>query len=137
MDTPQPVPVAVRRLSTIFVPITAAKLGKVADQTLQVDPPSVEKRYSSAVTPVPPEPGVVTLIVSACPEQTAATLGLLAITGETGGTTTFQITWFETEVVQPEPVAVRRLSIIFVPVTAAKLGTLADHPVHVPPLLVE
>ena len=82
-------------------------------------------------------PAVVTLMVSTCPEQTAAKLGLLAITGETGGTTTFQITWFDAEVLQPEPVAVRRLSIILVPVTAAKLGTLEDQPVHVPPLLIE
>lgn len=136
IDTPQPEPSAVRRLSTIFVPITAAKFGTVVDQILQVDPPSVEERYSSAVTPVPPDPAVVTLIVSAWPEQTA-TLGLLAITGETGGTSTIQLTLVGAEVVQPGPVAVRRLCIILVPATAAKLGTLADHPLQVPELLVE
>jgi hypothetical protein len=65
MDTLQPEPVAVRRLWTILVPITAAKLGAVVDQALQLAPPSVEERYSSAVTPVPPVPAMVTPIVSA------------------------------------------------------------------------
>jgi hypothetical protein len=55
--------------------------------------------------------------------------------GKTGDLTS-QLTRFEAEVVQPEPVAVRLLSIILVPVTAAKLGTLNDHPLQVPPLLV-
>lgn len=41
------------------------------------------------------------------------------------------------EVVHPEPLAVLRLSTRLVPATAAKLGTVADHALHVELLLVE
>lgn len=91
-DTLHPVPVAVRWLRIILVPATAAKFGIVGAQALHVVPPSVEYWYSSAVTPAPPVPGVVMLIVSTCPLQTVATAGIAAMTGATGWADTTQFT---------------------------------------------
>ena len=57
-DTSQSRPSQLRRLSIRFVPVTAAKLGTVVDQLVQVEPPSVDWRYSSSQVPVPPLPAV-------------------------------------------------------------------------------
>jgi hypothetical protein len=77
------------------------------------------------------------LIVSTWPVHTVAAAGLPAIAGETGWATTTQLIWFNAEVVQPNPVAVLRLWMIFVPVTAAKFGTVVDQALQVIPLSVE
>jgi hypothetical protein len=66
-----------------------------------------------------------------------ASVGIFTITGAAGSATTLQITWINGEVVQPKPVAVRRLWMIFVPVTAAKFGTVVDQALQVIALSVE
>ena len=132
----QPEPSQLRRLSTRFVPVTAAKLGKPGPQELQLLPLSVECLYSSVHEPVPPLPAVVTVIVRVVPSHTAAVFGLLAMTGAMGSATTVQDTWFTFEA-QPEPSQLRRLSTRFVPVTAAKLGKLGPQELQLLPLSVE
>ena len=61
-DVVQPVPVAVRRLSMRFVPVTAANDGTVVDHALQVVPPLILYLYSSAMVPVPPLPAVIVTV---------------------------------------------------------------------------
>ena len=88
------------------------------------------------MVPVPPLPADV-VAVRGCPAQMLFTSGLRVIGGAVGWATTFQLTWFEAEVLQPVPSAVRRLCIMFVPTTAAKFGTLVDHVLQLFPLSVE
>lgn len=83
----QPVPVEVRLDSMILVPATAAKLGTVVDQLLQLVPLLVEYRYSSAIVPVPPDPAE-TETVSICPAQTVTSVGFFVSPGATGCATT-------------------------------------------------
>ena len=87
--------------------------------------------------PVPPLPGVVTLIVTNVPAHRDATFtpAALAITGATGCATTVQLTLLLDDVVQPVPVDVLLDSIVLVPVTAAKLGTVVLHDVKPEPSL--
>ncbi len=61
------------------------------------------------VVPAPPLPAVVTVIVSVAPTHTLASDGSLAMTGATGSATTFHDTSLTGDVLQPGPVAVRRL----------------------------
>ena len=91
-DTSQSRPSQLRRLSIRFVPVTAAKLGMVVDQELQVEPLSVEKRYSSLHVPVPPVPAMVTIMVKTSSSHTSATFGSFSITGAVGSSTTIQET---------------------------------------------
>ena len=135
-DVVHPVPVAVLLLSIVFVPVTAANDGTVVDHALHVVPPLVLYLYSSAIVPVPPLPAVI-VTVSVCPAQTIASTGDLVRPGATGSATTVHDTELLGDVVQPVPVAVLLLSIVFVPVTAANDGTVVDHALHVvPPLVV-
>jgi hypothetical protein len=135
-DVLQPVPVAVRRLSIRFVPVIAAKFGTLVPHPLHVLPLSVEFLYWSVIVPVPPLPAVV-FAVNVAPSHTAATFGFFVNPGATGSATTFQLMLFDADVLQFAIVAARRLSIRFVPVTAAKFGTLVPHPLHVLQLSVE
>jgi hypothetical protein len=128
--------VAVRLPSIVLVPVTAAKLGGVVDQLLQLAPLSVVNRYSSAVTPVPPVPAIM-LTLSIWPGQTMLSVGTLVRAGETGSATTVQLTWFVPEVLHPATEDVRRLWIVLVPVTAAKLGKVANQLLQLAPPSVE
>lgn len=105
---------------------------------LQEVPPLVEYWYSSCIVPpAPPLPAEEIVIFRVAPAQTEASVGFLAITGATGSSTTVHDTWLLVDVLQPEPVAVRRLCTILVPVTAVNDGTDVDHPPgHVAPLSV-
>ena len=91
LDVEQPLPVAVLLLSIKLVPTTATKLGTEALQALQIPPLLVEKRYSSAVVPVPPVPAVI-LTVNVVPGHTVATFGFLVNPGATGWATTVTAT---------------------------------------------
>ncbi len=135
-DVLQSVPVAVRRLSIRLVPVTAAKLGIVVLHTLQEVPLSVEYRYSSVIVPVPPL-APLTVAVRGLPAHTVASAGDLVKSLATGSSTTIQLILFTGDVLQSVPVAVRRLSIRLVPVTAAKLGIVVLHPLQETPLSVE
>ncbi len=132
----QPVPVLLRLLSIRLVPVTAGKDGRATPHALHETPLSVEYLYSSVFVPVPPLPGVVTVIVSVVPAHTVASAGLFDITGATGSATTVQDTWLTFEM-QPVPVLLRLLSIRLVPVTAGKDGRATPHALHEPPLSVE
>lgn len=105
----QPVPVLFLRLSTRFVPVTAAKLGMVELHALHAPPLFVEYLYSSVFVPVPPLPAVVTEIDRVAPEHNVASVGFFAITGAIGSAITVQETWFDPDVEQPGPDAVLRL----------------------------
>jgi hypothetical protein len=83
----QPEPVAVRRLSIKFVPVTAEKLGTLVFQELQLLPLLVEYLYSSAMVPAPPLPAE-TLAVNVKPSQTIASVGFLVSPGAEGSATT-------------------------------------------------
>ena len=79
-------------------------------------------------------PGV-TSTVSVVPAHTVASVGFFTIAGATSASTTVQLTLLLDEVVQPVPVEVLRDSIVFVPVTAVKLGTVVLHAVKPDPSL--
>ena len=81
-------------------------------------------------------PGV-TSTVRVVPAHTVASVGFFTIAGAAGWSTTVQLTLLLDEVVQPVPVEVLRDSIIFVPVTAAKLGTVVLHEEKLVPPSVE
>jgi len=131
-----PEPVEVRRDSIILVPVTAAKLGKLVPHADQFAPLSVEKRYSSCDEMAPPVPAVE-VIVKIVPEHTSVALGLFAITGPAGTAFTVQLTVLPEAVVHPEPVEVRRDSMMLVPAIAVKLGKLVPHDDQIVPLSVE
>ena len=63
-------------------------------------------------------------------------MGDLVIPGATGNAATVHETELLGDVVQPVPVAVLLLSIVFVPTTAANNGTVVDQALHVVPPLV-
>ena len=73
-------------------------------------------------------------MVKVVPEHTVASVGTFAITGPTGTALTVQLTVFPSAVVHPVPVDVLLDSIVFVPTTAAKLGTVALQVVNPEPL---
>src|SRR5437773_10147520 len=106
----------------VLVPATAAKVGSVVLQAVKPEPLSY--LYSSCDVPVPPLPGVVTLIVNVVPAHTDATftLACLAITGPTGSATSVNAPQVRNGVVQRDSVDVVLDAIVVVPATAAKLG---------------
>ena len=86
--------------------------------------------------PVPPL-APLTVAVRVVPAHTVASTGDLVKSLATGSSTTIQLILFTGDVLQSVPVAVRRLSIRLVPVTAAKLGIVVLHPLQEVPLSVE
>ena len=88
-DISQPEPLQFLRTSIRFVaPDTAAKLGSVVDQVVQLAPPSVLERYSMLQVPVPPPLSVTPVNVNVWPAHTPATFGDLVAVGAEGSATT-------------------------------------------------